>query len=117
VKDDSIPGYLRLHAEGCSLAVRVQPGAKREAMAGVYGDAGEAQLKIALKAAPIEGRANEALIAFLAEFFGLARSSVGIAQGQTGRSKLVILKTVNVPDAELRIRAALNALPSSPRTF
>jgi uncharacterized protein (TIGR00251 family) len=103
---------LRDYPEGCSLAVRVQPGAKRNAILGIYGEATEAQLKIALKAPPIDGRANEALIAFLAELFGLPRSAIGIAHGQTGRSKLVTLKTGNTTDAQARIRAALSSSPS-----
>ena len=113
MKDASKTEFLRHHPQGCSLAVRVQPGAKQNAITGVYGEAAESELRIALKAPPIEGRANEALIAFLAKFFGLARSSIGIAHGQTGRAKLVVLKVVNAADAEARIGAALTALVSS----
>jgi uncharacterized protein (TIGR00251 family) len=92
--------------------VRVQPGARQNAITGVYDKSAESRLKIALQAQPIEGRANEALIAFLAEFFGLSRSAVSIAHGQTGRSKLVTLKTGNTTDAQARIRAALSSSPS-----
>jgi uncharacterized protein len=101
--------FLRDHPDGCSLAVRAQPGARRNAILGMYGEAAEAQLKIALKAPPIEGRANEALIAFLAEFFGLARSAVSITHGQSGRSKLVILRALKTANAQARIRAALSS--------
>lgn len=111
--EKSAPGFLREHPEGCTLALRVQPGAKQNAIVGVYGDGAESQLKIALKAAPIEGRANEALIEFLAKFFGLRRSSIAIAHGQTGRSKLVILKAVKAADAEAVAQTALKALASS----
>jgi uncharacterized protein (TIGR00251 family) len=107
MKLDPNASFLRDHPDGCSLAVRAQPGAKRNAILGVYGEAAEAQLRIALKAPPIEGRANEALIAFLAELFGLPRSEVSIAHGQSGRSKLVLLKALKTSDAQGRIRAAL----------
>jgi uncharacterized protein (TIGR00251 family) len=107
LKDQAMAGFLRDHPDGCSLAVRVQPGARQNAITGIYGAAAECQLKIALRASPIDGRANEALIAFLAEFFGLARSTVSIAHGQTSRSKLVILRSVKAADAQARIGAAI----------
>ena len=64
---------LRAAADGVTLAVRAQPGAKKTAIAGIYGEGTTAQLKIAVQAPPIEGRANEALIAFLAETFSACR--------------------------------------------
>ena len=70
---------LRATQAGVTLAVRAQPGAKRTAIGGIYGEGATAQLKIAVQAPPLEGRANDALIAFLAETFGLAqrRSQTG----------------------------------------
>jgi uncharacterized protein (TIGR00251 family) len=102
-----IGNALREHAEGCTLALRVQPGAKKSAITGVFGDGREARLKVALQAPPIEGQANDALITFLAEFFGLSRSAVVIAHGQTGRSKLVNLRGIRAEDAMGRIRSKL----------
>ncbi len=63
---------VRETAEGVTLAVRAQPGARKTAITGVYGEGASAQLKIAVHAPPVEGRANEALIAFLAEFFSMS---------------------------------------------
>ena len=67
---------LMLHATaaGVTLAVRAQPGAKRTAVTGIYGEGSAAQLKIAVHAPPLEGRANAALIEFLAETFGLPKA-------------------------------------------
>lgn len=96
---DEIAGALRDHPDGCTLAVRVQPGAKKTAIVGIYGEGANAAVKIAVHAPPIEGRANEALIAFLAEVFGLPRSAVSIAHGQTGRSKWVTLQGINAAQA------------------
>ena len=53
---------LRAAAGGVTLAVRAQPGAKKTAIIGVYGEGAAAQLKIAVQAPPVEGRANSALI-------------------------------------------------------
>ena len=104
-----IAGALREYPEGCSLAVRVQPGAKQSAIAGIYGEGAESRLKIALKAPAIEGRANEALIAFLAERLELPRLSVSIAHGQSSRSKLVILRGMNAAQARTSLGRLLSA--------
>ena len=67
------------------LALHVQPGASRTEYAGLHGDAH----KIRLAAPAVEGRANEALIAFLAEAFGVASRDVEIASGASARRKIV----------------------------
>lgn len=82
---------LRATAEGVTLAVRAQPGAKRTAITGIYGEGATAQLKIAVHAPPLEGRANQALIAFLAETFGLPRSAVTLISSEHSRSKTFLL--------------------------
>jgi len=76
----------------------VQPRARRNAITGEVGDA----LKLALTAPPIDGRANEACIAFLAELLNVPRSSVTIAAGHTTRNKLV--RVAGVSAAEVRRR-------------
>ena len=90
---------LRAAADGVTLAVRAQPGAKRTAIAGVYGEGAGAQLKIAVHAPPIEGRANEALIAFLAETFGVTKGAVRIVSGESSRSKVFLLRGVTMGKA------------------
>jgi uncharacterized protein len=87
-------GILRATAVGVTLAVRAQPGAKRTAIIGVYGESDTAQLKIAVQAPPIEGRANEALIAFLAKTFDLPKSSVELVSGELSRSKVFLLRGI-----------------------
>lgn len=79
---------------GVSFAVRVQPGAKKTAITGVYpalAGSAEAALKLSLAAPPIEGRANEALIRFFSDFFHVSRSSITIAGGLHSRTKLIRL--------------------------
>jgi hypothetical protein len=90
---------LRATAEGVSLAVRAQPGAKRTAITGIYGEGATAQLKIAVQAPPLEGRANEALIAFLAETFSIAKNSVQLGSGDLSRSKVFVLRGVTPAQA------------------
>ena len=78
--------WCRSGADGSvSLSVHVQPGAKRTEIAGVHGDA----LKIRLAAPPVDGKANAALIDFVAERLGLAKSAVSLKSGQTSRRKVL----------------------------
>lgn len=90
---------LRAVAEGVTLAVRAQPGAKKTAMVGIYGEGASAQLKIAVHAPPLEGRANTALIEFLAETFGVAKSAVQMVSGESSRSKVFVLRGVTMARA------------------
>jgi hypothetical protein len=93
---------LRETAAGVTLAVRAQPGAKRTAIVGLYGEGADAQLKIAVHAAPIEGRANLALIAFLAETFDLPKNVVELKTGELSRSKVFLLRGVTTAQAEAK---------------
>jgi len=90
---------LRVASGGVTLAVRAQPGAKKTAITGVYGEGAAAQLKIAVHAPPLEGRANVALIAFLGELFGVAKSQVELMSGELGRSKVFLLRGVTLERA------------------
>lgn len=67
------------------LEVHVQPGAKRTEAAGLHGG----RLKVRLAARAVEGAANDALVEFLAETFGVAKRAVRIAAGETSRQKRV----------------------------
>ena len=86
----SIP--VRETRDGAELQVRVAPRASRTAIAGVIGAGSEAALRIALQAPPVEGRANAALIEFLAEVLGVPRSILEIAGGQHGRNKTILVR-------------------------
>jgi uncharacterized protein (TIGR00251 family) len=93
-------GMIRSVAQGVTLAVRAQPGAKRTAITGIYGEGAAAQLKIAVQSPPVEGRANSALIAFLAETFGLPKNQIEIVSGELSRSKVFLLRGVSLAQAE-----------------
>lgn len=68
-----------------TLVLHVQPGARRSEIAGLHGDA----LKIRLAAPPIEGRANKALLRFIADCFRVPLRNVEIRQGGQSRHKRV----------------------------
>jgi uncharacterized protein (TIGR00251 family) len=98
---------LRQSKDGVTLAVRAQPGAKKTTIAGTYGEGASALLKIAVNALPVEGRANEALIAFLAELFSLPKSAIELASGASSRNKVFLMRGVSPAKAEAAIKAVL----------
>ena len=83
---------LRATADGVTIAVRAQPGAKKTAIAGIYGEGAAAQLKIAVNAPPIEGRANEVLVDLLADHLSIPRSRIVLLSGETSRSKVFLFR-------------------------
>jgi uncharacterized protein len=78
--------WRRVGADGSvTLEVHAQPGAKRTEVAGVHGGC----LKIRLAAPAVEGKANAALTAYLAQAFAVPKRAVTIVRGETGRRKTV----------------------------
>lgn len=93
--------WLRETVDGALvLTLHVQPGAKTTAFAGRHGEA----MKLRLAAPPVEGRANAALCAFLADFCDAPKSAVSLISGETSRAKRV---RIDAPGAEAlaRLRA------------
>lgn len=90
-----MPAWRR-DGEDFVLEVRVQPRASRPGLAGLHGD----RLRIRLSSPPVDGRANEELVALVADAFGVPRARVTIEHGLSGRDKRV------------RVRGAA-ALPAS----
>ena len=85
---------LRATTSGCTLNVRVHPGARRNAITGIHDGA----LKISLTTPPTDGRANAALIAFLAETLKIPRPAITLTTGATTRTKTLHLEGLT-PDA------------------
>jgi uncharacterized protein len=75
--------FVRDIDDGCTLSVRVHPGAKRDAVLGPHAGA----LKVLLSALPVDERANDAVIAFIAEKLDLPLSRVKLVAGMSSRSK------------------------------
>lgn len=84
-----------------SFRVRVHPRAKRDAIVGELGDA----LKLALKAPPVDGRANEACIDFFAKLLKVPRASVTIASGQSSRNKIIRISGVTAEQLRRQLAA------------
>jgi len=88
---------------GATFQVKVHPRARKNAITGAVGDA----LKLSLTTPPVEGRANEACIAFLAKFLNVPRSSVTIAAGESSRQKLIRIAGMQAAQVEEALRAVL----------
>ena len=82
---------LRDSEAGCLLPVRVQPNAKKSALAGIF----DQSLKVALQAPAVEGKANKALIAFIAKLACVSPGRVRIVRGEKSREKSVLVEGVS----------------------
>jgi uncharacterized protein (TIGR00251 family) len=87
------------HAEGCTLAVRAQPGARKTGVLGEHNGA----LKIAVTAPPEDGRANEAILEVLHDYLGLKRSQIELLQGRTQRNKVFLIRGVTANELSSRL--------------
>ena len=90
--------WYRRNGEVIILTLHVQPGAKRSEICGLHGEA----LKIRLAAPPIDGRANEALLKYIAGLFGVPVRQVELKQGGQSRHKVVaVTGSLIVPESLL----------------
>jgi len=83
----------------CTLAIKAIPGAPKNQVCGWLGEA----LKVKIQAPPIEGRANEALIEFLAEVLEVPRRTVTLVRGDTSRHKTVRIDGLDLAEARRRL--------------
>ena len=81
---------------GVRIVVKVQPRARKTELAGKIGDA----YKLRLAAPPVDGKANDACVRFLAERFGVAQSAVRIVQGLSSRMKVIEIDGADPAEVE-----------------
>ena len=77
--------WLKADSTGVILTLHIQPGAKKTEIVGLHGDA----LKIRLAAPPVDGKANAALVAFIAAKVSVCKTAVEVISGLTSRAKRV----------------------------
>ena len=82
-----------------TFSVKVVPRASKNQIAGVEGDA----IKVRLNAPPVEGKANDMLIAFLANALDVRRAQVEVVTGHTSRRKVVRVRGVSVQEVERKL--------------
>ena len=95
------PNWYRRNGEVITLTLHVQPGAKHSEITGLHGEA----LKIKLAAPPIEGRANDALLKFIADVFAVPLRNAELKLGGQSRHKVVAVTGSKVdPESLLTVQ-------------
>ena len=89
-------------AGGVHIAIHVVPRARRDAVDGLHGEA----LKVRLNAPPVDGKANAALVRFLAAALEVPRAAVALEAGLTGREKRVYVAGLTAEAARARLLVA-----------
>lgn len=88
------------------LSIRVQPGARSDALIGFSSDGrGGEVLKIRLRAPAVEGKANAALIEFLAQLLGLRQSQIALLRGEKAREKIIGVEGMMREEIKRRVSA------------
>lgn len=93
--------YLRETREGVELLLLVQPRASRTRIVGEH----EGRLKVSVASPPVDGAANEALLAFLCDALSVSRRALELAHGETGRRKLIRIHGVAMAQVQQALEA------------
>ena len=91
---------------GAAITVRVTPRARKSEFAGIMEDG---TLRIRIQEPPVGGKANRALIAFLAKVLGVRVNRIEIVAGETGLDKIVAVEAMTAEEVENRIQGWLDA--------
>jgi len=76
-------GWYRWDGTALRLEITVKPRAARDGVAGLHGG----RLRVELKAPPVDGKANQRLVGWIANEFGVTKQAVQLLRGETGRTK------------------------------
>lgn len=103
------PDYFRPNSEGVVLLVLLQPKASKTEIVGPFGDR-PTRLKIRVSSPPIEGAANDALVAFLSQLLRKPKSQIELRKGHSQKQKEILLVGLT---GEAQIDQALALLASN----
>ena len=101
-KQPPLPSFITAHADGVTLAIKVQPRASANAIGGTHG----AELRVKVTAPPVDAAANEAVVRLLADVLGCPRANIEIVRGQTSRHKVVRVRGVDAGTVIARLGPA-----------
>jgi hypothetical protein len=101
--DDPLPAWVRPAPDGAILRVHARPGAAKPGVAGLHGDA----VAVRVRARPVEGAANRALVDVLAEALRVAPSALAIESGTHGREKRVRVRGCDAATVVARLAPLL----------
>lgn len=86
---------------GVRIQVHVQPGASRSEVAGLHGD----RIRLRIQSPPVDGRANAAVVAWVARQLGVPRRAVSLVRGEKSREKTVEVSGVTVEEVEEKLKS------------
>ncbi len=90
--------------KGAALTIRVTPRSRKTEFGGVMEDG---TLRVRVAAPPVEGKANTALVKFLAKVLGVRKNRIDIVAGEKGLDKIISILDMSAEDAEQRIQGFL----------
>ncbi len=103
-----MPPWMSVAADGTLLLqIAVQPGARKPGFAGFHGSNGE-RLKLKVAAPPVDGKANEAVVEFLADFLDTASRQIEIVRGQSSRQKTVAISGLGADFVARRVEESFS---------
>jgi uncharacterized protein (TIGR00251 family) len=93
---------FKLHdgKHGAAITIRVTPRARKTEFSGILADG---TLRVRVSAPPVEGKANKALIKFLADVLGVHKNRIEIVAGETGLDKIVSITDMSAEQVQKRI--------------
>ena len=92
-------GFYTETPEGVVLNVRAQPRSSKAGIDGLLGDA----VKVRIRCAPVDGKANKELVETLADEFSLPKSRVEFKSGETSKSKRILLKGIDLATVKAKV--------------
>ena len=95
--------YCQDTPEGAIVNVKAVPRSSKAGLDGLLGDA----VKVRVRSAPVDGKANKELVEVLADAFGLPKASVAFKSGETSKTKRLLLRGV----ASVAVRKVVESLP------
>jgi uncharacterized protein (TIGR00251 family) len=104
------PPWFSWHGADLTLSLALQPGAKRDEFVGLHGDA----VRVRIQAPPVDGKANQRLIEFLAAEFATPRSAVRIVRGESARGKVVRIASPQRLPAALAVMGLKKTISAAP---
>jgi uncharacterized protein (TIGR00251 family) len=92
-------GYFTETPDGTVISVKAQPRSSKSGIEGLLGDA----VKVRIRCAPVDGKANRELIETLADEFGIAKSRVEFKSGETSKQKRILLRGVTAAEVAAKV--------------
>ena len=93
-------GYFTETPDGTVISFKAQPRSSKSGIEGLLGDA----VKVRIRCAPVDGKANRELIETLADEFGIAKSRVEFKSGETSKQKRILLRGVTAAEVAAKVK-------------